>query len=404
MSAPSTPSTPAQQPTATGTGLRSVSPRTLLAHPRADYYLILGSTLMLLVLGLVMVLSASSVIAYSNSGNAYSYFARQATWAGVGLIVLFVAARSPIAWWRRTAYLLLFAVLLLLAAVLIPGIGTAVNGQRNWIDFGGPFRLQPSETAKLVLVVWGAAVLATKGRLIREPVHLAVPLLPVAVVILGLVLAGGDLGTALVIAAIVAGLWWVVGAPMRVFVAIGAVGLAGIAALSIAAPYRLERFSSWLNPEADYLGAGWQAVHGKFALASGGWWGLGLGASREKWGGLPEAHTDFIFAIVGEELGLVGTLTVLLLFTALLFAAVRVALRAGDDFVRIAAAGIAIWIAFQAVVNIGAVLGLLPITGVPLPLVSYGGTAMLTLMISFGLLLSAHVHRDVPMGRLGGPD
>jgi cell division protein FtsW len=382
MSAPTTP------PTTPATGLRTVSPRSLLAHPRADYYLILGSTLMLLILGLVMVLSASSVIAYQNSGNAYSYFARQATWAGVGLVLLFVAARSPIAWWRRTAYLLLFVVFALLVAVLIPGVGTAVNGQRNWIDIGGPFRLQPSETAKLVLVVWGAAVLATKGRLIREPMHLAVPLLPVAAGILALVLAGGDLGTALVLAAIVTGLWWVVGAPMRVFVAIAAVGLAGIAALSVAAPYRLDRFSSWLNPEADYLGAGWQAVHGKFALASGGWWGLGLGASREKWGGLPEAHTDFIFAIVGEELGLVGTLTVLLLFSALIFAAVRVALRAGDDFVRIAAAGIAIWIAFQAVVNIGAVLGLLPITGVPLPLVSYGGSALLPTLAGIGLLLA----------------
>jgi cell division protein FtsW len=368
----------------------------LLAHPRSDYYLILGSTLMLLVLGLVMVLSASSVVAYQDSGSSYTFFGRQVTWAVVGLALMAFAARAPVGLWRRSAFVLLGVVLLLLVAVLVPGLGTAVNGQRNWIDFGGPFRLQPSEAAKLALVVWGAAVLATKGRLLHRPAHLAVPLLPVSVLILLLVLAGGDLGTALVLGAIISGLWWVVGAPMRVFAGIAVIGLAGIAALSVAAPYRLERFSAWLNPEADYLGAGWQAIHGKFALASGGWWGLGLGASREKWGGLPEAHTDFIFAIVGEELGLVGTLTVLTLFAALLLGAIRVALRAGDDFARIAAAGIAIWIGFQAVVNIGAVLGLLPITGVPLPLLSYGGSALLPTLAAIGLLLAFARQPETP--------
>jgi len=276
--------------------------------------------------------------------------------------------------------------------VLVPGVGVEVNGNRNWLDVGGPFRLQPSEAVKLVLIVWGASVLTTKQALLHQWRHLLVPVLPVAATALVLVLMGGDLGTALVIMAVVGALYFVAGAPWRLFALLGGIAVAGVVALSVTTPYRLERFTTWLNPEADYLGSGWQAVHSKFALATGGWWGVGLGASREKWGGLPEAHTDFIFAIVGEELGLVGTLTVLLLFAGLILAGIRIALRATDRFVRLTAAGITFWVAFQAVVNIGAVLGLLPITGVPLPLVSYGGSALLPTLAGLGLLLALSRH------------
>ena len=165
-------------------------------------------------------------------------------------------------------------------------------------------------------------------------------------------------------------------------------GLAGIALLTLAAPYRMSRFTSWLDPSADRLGESWQVTQGQFALGTGGWWGLGLGASREKWGSLPEAHTDFIFPVVGEELGLVGTLTVLALFAVIAFVAFRLVHSSDDAFVRLASAGVGTWIVFQAVVNIGAVLSLLPITGVPLPLVSYGGSSLVPLLISLGMLMS----------------
>ncbi|HYN68443.1 MAG TPA: FtsW/RodA/SpoVE family cell cycle protein, partial [Ornithinibacter sp.] len=200
---------------------------------------------------------------------------------------------------------------------------------------------------------------------------------------------GGDLGTAVVLMAITGALFFVAGAPMRLFVVLGGVAAAGVAYLSITAPHRLDRFDTWLNPSlADPLGNGLQYRHGLYALGGGGWWGVGLGAGREKWGRLPEAHTDFIYAVIGEELGLAGTLTVLALFGVLVFAGVRISLRTGDPFVRLAAAAATAWIGAQALVNIGAVLGLLPIAGLPLPLVSYGGAALLITLVALGMLLS----------------
>ena len=366
--------------------LRPVS--RLLDRPLADYHLVLGATALLLVLGLVMVLSASSVIAYADSGSSFSIVEKQVMWVAVGVPLMVVASRFPPSLWRRMAYPAMAVAIGLLCLLLVPGVGRSVNGNTNWIDFGGPFRIQPSEAAKFALVLWGADLLARKQRLLDQWRHLLIPLLPVAFGVIALVLVGGDLGTALVLMAIVAVLLLVAGAPMRLFGLLGVGALGLIAVMSVTAPHRMRRFQYWLNPESDPLGAGWQALHGKYALASGGWWGLGLGASREKWGNLPEAHTDFIFAVVGEELGLLGTITVLLLFAALVTGGLRIAMRARDPFTRYAAAGATGWIAFQAMVNIGAVLGILPITGVPLPLLSYGGSALLPLLAAIGMLLS----------------
>jgi cell division protein FtsW len=240
------------------------------------------------------------------------------------------------------------------------------------------------------LIVWGADLLARKQRMgsLTRWRHLVVPLVPVAFLVVGLVVVGGDLGTALVLMAVLMGLLFVVGAPMRLFVGVG--GLLGglVTALIVMEPYRVTRVTTFLDPFADYEGSGWQAAHSVFALSTGGWWGVGLGASREKWGTLPEAHTDFIFAIIGEELGLVGTLAVLALFAGLCYAGVRLATRTRDPFVRLATAGIVSWLCVQAFVNIGAVVGVLPITGIPLPLVSYGGSAMLPTMTALGILLA----------------
>ncbi len=355
-------------------------------HPLSPYYLLLGTSLLLLLLGVIMVLSASSVLSLRVHGSSFTLASRQALFAVVGVVLMLIMSRRSVTFYRRIAYPALLFALVALVAVLV--IGVQVAGQRNWIAISGPFRFQPSEFAKIALVIWCADLLARKDALLDQWKHLLIPLVPVTALILGLIILEGDLGTTLVIIPIVAAMLFVAGAPLRLFVALTAVVVAGVLALSIAAPYRVERFTSWWNHSSDALGSGWQALHGQYALASGGWFGLGLGASREKWGSLPEAHTDFIFAVVGEELGLLGTLTVLGLFAVLVAVAVRMARATTDPFVRLATTGIAAWIVTQALVNVGAVLSLLPITGVSLPLLSYGGSSLLPLLMSLGMLMA----------------
>jgi len=355
-------------------------------HPMVLYYLLLGAALALLLLGLLMVLSASSVLSIRQFGSPYTLAQRQGLFAAAGIVLMLIATRVPVAWWRRLAWPALVIAFGLLGAVLV--IGVEVSGQRNWIDIFGPFRLQPSEFAKLAIILWSADLLTRKQASINRWSHLLVPLLPVTCLMLLLVLLEGDVGNTLLLAMIVGGVLFAAGAPLRLFVVLGGAGLLAIAALTLAAPYRMSRFTSWLDPGADRLGDGWQVTQGQYALGTGGWWGVGLGASREKWGSLPEAHTDFIFPVIGEELGLIGTLTVLVLFGVIAFVAFRIVQSATDPFVRLAAAGIGTWIIVQAIVNIGAVLSLLPITGVPLPFVSYGGSSLIPLLIAIGMLLS----------------
>jgi cell division protein FtsW len=357
-------------------------------HPMAPYYLILGAAMLLLGLGLVMVLSSSSVESYEIHDSAFTLFGRQAIFAVAGVIAMMVISRMPIPMIRRLALAFLVVSIVLLLLTFVPGIGAPVNGQRNWIRLAGPFRLQPSEFAKLALIIWSADLFARRGRHLDQWRVLLVPFLPVAALVTGLVVMEGDLGTAIILAIIVAGLLFVAGAPMRIFVALGAIGVAGIGALSLTAGYRMRRFTAWLNPEADLDGAGWQLTQGKYALGTGGWWGVGLGGSREKWGALPEAHTDFIFPVIGEELGLLGALTVLGLFAAITVFALRMAIRTSDTFVRISCVGIVAWLIGQALVNLGAVLQLMPITGVPLPFVSYGGSSLLPSLMAIGILLA----------------
>jgi cell division protein FtsW len=361
----------------------------VLQRPLASYSVLLTTTLLLTGIGLVMVFSAASVRDYAATGSSFSTGFRQAVFVSLGVPLMLGASRVPVAVWRRLAYPGLIGTLMLLVVVLVPGVGHKVNGAQSWIPIGGGFNLQPAELAKLALVVWGADLLVRKKKLLRDWKHLAVPLLPVAALVLLLVLLQPDLGTAVVVAAAVLGLVWVVGMPARYLSVLLAVLVTGGGLLALSAPHRVERLLSFRDPFADASDTGYQAVQGLYALSSGGWFGLGLGASREKWsGGLPEAHTDFVFAIIGEELGLLGTLTVLLLFASLVYSGVRIAQRATDPFVRLAASGVTAWVGCQAVINIGAVVGLLPITGLPLPLVSYGGSALLVTLLALGMLLS----------------
>lgn len=360
--------------------------RLLATHPLSTYYLIAGASLMLLGLGLVMVLSASSIESYRVYGSPYTLATRQALFAALGVVAMFFAARMPVQFWRGLARWLLGLAAILLVVVLV--IGVEVAGQRNWIEIFGPFRLQPSEFAKIALVVWGADMLARRQRRTTTWQDLLVPVLPVAIVMMILVQAEGDFGNTLMLAAITGGMLFAAGAPARFFAIMALVGGLGVWVLTLLAPYRMARFTDWLDPQADRLGGGWQLTQGQYALGTGGVMGVGLGASREKWGSLPEAHTDFIFSVIGEELGLIGTFAVLTLFALLAFAIFRMTSTTKDPFVRIASAGVGAWVVFQAVINIGAVLGLLPITGVPLPLVSYGGSSLVPTLGALGMLLA----------------
>ena len=368
----------------------------LFNHPLSTYYLLMGATLLLLVLGLIMVLSASSIESLKFSGSSYTLFVRQLMFAVGGVIMMFIVARrTSIQFWRGISVGLLGFAVITLVVVLV--IGVSVAGQKNWIDLFGPFRFQPSEFAKLALVVWGADQLSRNLRERYSWKTLLVPVLPVALVMMGLIILEGDFGNTFLLGVIFLGMMFAAGAPMRLFVYAACAAAVGMFVATLAAPYRMERFTAWLDPNADPLGAAYQVNQGQLALGSGGFLGLGVGASREKWGSLPEAHTDFIFSVIGEELGLVGTITIILLFAILAFAIFRLSRTSNDRFVRFAAAGVGCWIVGQASLNIGAVLGLLPITGVPLPLVSYGGSSLIPTLAAIGMLLACA--RNEPAAR-----
>ncbi|TCC33361.1 putative lipid II flippase FtsW [Kribbella sindirgiensis] len=360
----------------------------VLDRPLTSYHIVLGATGLLLVLGLMMVLSASSVLSLRVNGNSYTIFVRQLIWVGVGLPMAYVASRMTPRHFRMLAYVALLGSMFLLVLTYIPGLGVGVNGNTNWLNLGGPLQIQPSEFAKLAMVMWCADLYARKEKLLTQWKHLLVPMVPVCGLVIALVVGQHDLGTALVLMAVMIGMIWIVGAPTRLFVATIAV-VGTVAAYFVnAEKYRLDRVTSFLDPFANPTTVGWQAYHSFYALSTGGWWGVGIGNSRQKWSNLPEAHTDFIFSVIGEELGLVGSLTVLALFLTLAYAGVRIATRNTEPFVRYAAAGITIWIMAQTLVNLGAVIGLLPIVGIPLPLLSYGGSALLPTLIAIGMLLS----------------
>ena len=363
------------------------SVREALDRPLTSYYLLLGASTLLLTLGLMMVLSASSVYSFINyDGDSYYVFRRQLTWVLLALPIALVASRLPHRVVRMLAWPGVIAALATLALTQTK-LGVEVSGNTNWLELG-PVRLQPSELAKLAVILWCADLYARKEKLLGNWRHVLMPMLPVTGLVITLVLIQRDLGTALVLFAIVLGMLWVVGAPARLFV----LGLTtvGVLALWLAttSKERLERLTNFADPFKDYQGAGWQPAHGLFAMSSGGIFGKGISGSQQKWGNLPAAHTDFIYAVLGEELGLVGTLLVLALFLTIAYAGFRVALRTKDPFVRYMSAGITIWLTVQMMINVGMVLALLPVIGIPMPLVSYGGSALLPSLVALGLLIS----------------
>ncbi|HKF00003.1 MAG TPA: putative lipid II flippase FtsW [Actinomycetes bacterium] len=354
----------------------------------SSYRLLVAVILILVAIGVVMVLSASSVVAFAEYGNSYAVFKKQLVWALVGLAIMLAVSRVDYRRWRRLgAPLLLVAVLALVWVTVAPG-GVEISGSTRWIEVAAGLRFQPSELAKLALLVFGADVLTRKARLLGDVRHLLVPVLPVTLLLAALVMLQPDLGTTVLLCAIASGLLFLAGTPLRTLASLTALGLAAGFQLILAAPYRRRRLFAFLDPTADPQNTGYHLIQGQLALGSGGLLGVGLGASRQKWSYVPNAHTDFIFAIIGEELGLLGTLAVVALFIVFAYAGVRVARRAPDPFGRHLAGGVTIWIVVTALINMGAVVGLLPITGVPLPLVSFGGSSMIVLLTALGLLLS----------------
>lgn len=343
-------------------------------------------TMVLVFLGLIMILSSSMVSSLTSNGSSFFFLKKQLMWVVIGLAGFVAFMRLDYRKFRGMGYLLVPLVLLLLVAVLVPGVGTTVGGSSRWLGFG-PLTFQPSEFAKLALILFAADVLSRKKEITLDNVwHTMLPVVPVMGAMALLVILQPDLGTTLMIGAIGLGMLFVAGAPLRYVLPLGGVALALATVASLAAPYRRARVMAFLDPWADPLNTGYQTIQGLIALGSGGWFGVGLGASRQKWNYIPNAHTDYIFSILGEEMGLFGTFVVLGMFAALAYLGIRTARKAPDRFGMFLAAGITIVISFQAIVNIGAVTATLPITGVPLPLVSFGGSSLVITLISMGVL------------------
>lgn len=348
-------------------------------------FLILLFTLATLALGLVMVFSASSYAALITFGDPAYYFKRQLIWALLGLGGLVAASRYPYFKLQRWATPLLFFSLVLLVVVLV--VGSSAWGSRRWLEVGS-LRLQPSELLKLTMVIYLAQNLSRRQEKLTNFFHGLFPLLLIVIFLCALVLAQPDLGTAVIIAGTAYLLFFVAGARTSHLVPLLVLGVGAAAGAILLAPYRLERWLAFLDPEADPTGSGFQILQSLLALGSGGFFGVGLGLSKQKLLYVPARHTDFIFAILGEELGFLGTFTVVLLFLFFVWRGLRVALLAPDTFGSLLAAGITSLVGLQAAVNIAAVTRILPVTGITLPLISYGGSSLVFTLVGIGVLLN----------------
>jgi cell division protein FtsW len=361
---------------------------TFFTKPVNLYYMLLGSTLGLSILGLIMVFSASSIYSIDAKGSSYAIVLRQFIFLVLSIPMAWVFSRFSLAQWKLVARFGFIVSVGLL--VLVQLIGKSVNGNHNWISLG-IVDVQPSEIAKFLMILWAGFMLAKQERSGVDHTVVLKQIAPAFALCIILVMLGSDLGTASIFACILAGLLWVSGLRLGIFGIALSVGLVGLTAAILTSPYRVQRFMVFLNPFAEdqYKLYGWQPAHSLLGLASGGFFGVGLGASRQKWGNLAEAHTDFIFAVIGEELGLFGTIATLLLLSVLLFSIFKLALRAHDPMVRYVASGFGCWLAIQTILNIGSAISVLPVVGVTLPFVSYGGSALIATYMGIGFVLGA---------------
>jgi cell division protein FtsW len=338
--------------------------------------------------GLVMILSASSVTSFATYGSSFMFFQRQLLGAAIGLVAFFAGARIDYRAWRKFSFVMIGGCMVLLIAVLVPGVGVSAGGSARWLPLG-PMSFQPSELTKLALIIFAADIFSRKKEeTLQDLSHTILPMLPVVGVLSLLVIMQPDLGTTLLIGAIGFGMLFIAGAPLRYLFVAGLGGTTFAAAATLLEPYRRARLLAFLDPWSDPLRNGYQTIQSLIALGSGGWFGVGLGASRQKWLYVPNAHTDFIFAILGEEMGLMGTFVIVGLFTFLVYLGVKTAQRAPDRAGLLMASGITMWMGLQAIVNMGAVTASLPITGVPLPLVSFGSTSLVISLAAMGILVN----------------
>lgn len=359
----------------------------IFSRPELPFNLIIWSTVLLSALGLTMVLSASTVTSLQDNGNTYSIFIRQFFFLLLGTTAAYWAFRVRSGVWLRIGRVSLTVSVITLLLPFVPLLGKDIKGNRNWIEFAG-FTLQPSEFAKFGLILWTAYHLKNLD-FFKDPWRSSLFLLPGFIVIELIIIIQKDLGTALLVFLIFAGILFIAGTPLKYFAATALPIIVLSSALIFSSAYRMDRFAALLDPfdERYYKFSGWQPAHSIMGMASGGLWGSGLGASKQKWANLAEAHTDFIFSVIGEELGLLGSLLVLSLYAALIYAIIRVALKTKDDFSRYICAAIACWFIAQVVVNIGSATSLIPVIGVTLPFISYGGSSLLANLLAVGYVL-----------------
>nr|WP_090274099.1 putative lipid II flippase FtsW [Mycolicibacterium komanii]CRL67012.1 cell division protein FtsW [Mycolicibacterium komanii] len=370
-----------------------------LGRPMTSFHLIIAVAALLTTLGLTMVLSASGVYSYDQDGSPWAVFGKQVLWTVIGLFGFYIAMRTPVQLMRRMAFSSFALTIVLLILVLIPGIGTVSNGSRGWFVVAG-FSMQPSELAKIAFAIWGAHLLAARRMEQATLREMLIPLVPAAFVALALIVAQPDLGQTVSLGIILLGLLWYAGLPLRVFVSSLFMVVVSAAVLAMAEGYRSARVQSWLNPGADAQGSGYQARQARFALANGGVFGDGLGQGAAKWNYLPNAHNDFIFAIIGEELGFIGAGGLLCLFGLFAYTGMRIARRSADPFLRLLTATATLWIMGQVFINVGYVVGLLPVTGLQLPLISAGGTSTATTLLMIGIMASAARHEPEAVAAL----
>ncbi|MEN2741212.1 putative lipid II flippase FtsW [Microbacterium sp. X-17] len=384
--------TPPQAPSADPPERRGLAARVRLGAvfaPVSSEFLLIASTALLLTgFGLVMILSATSATATAAGQQPYDAVLKQAVFAVIGIPLMFIASRLPLSFWKKAAWPGLIAASALQLLVLTP-LGVENDGNRNWISIGG-LQAQPAEFLKLALALWLGTVLFRKQALLGKWRHALIPALPVTILVIGTDLAGGDLGTAMILFVVaLAGLFFS-GVKLRILLVPLTLSAAAVGFLALNSSNRMARIMSFLNPDttACYYNECYQSLHGIWGLAGGGILGLGLGNSKEKYDWLPAAANDYIFAIIGEELGLVGCLVVLALFTIFAIGAFHIVRRSNDMFVRVVAGAIGVWVIGQALLNIGVVLRLFPVLGVPLPFVSQGGTSLISVLLASGVLLS----------------
>ncbi|WP_241981402.1 putative lipid II flippase FtsW [Cryobacterium algoritolerans] len=358
----------------------------------ASYFLLLGTTLFLLVFGLVMVLSSSSVDSYLENAGFFGTVLRQGGFALVGVPLLLVVSRLPLQFWRRVAWPTLVVSCLLQCLVVFTPLGITVAGNTNWLSLGG-IQFQPSEAIKLALVIWLGMILSQKKDKLDDWRHVYIPVFGVGGGAVLLVLIGGDLGTVMIMAGILFGALFFAGVRLRLLAIPLVIGTVLALLVAVSSSNRMTRILSFLGTGCDAVdgtisSACWQPLHGTWALANGGIFGVGLGNSKAKWSWLPAADNDYIFAIIGEELGLIGAIVVLCMFILLAFSFIRIMRTSRSLQAKVSTAAVLVWVIGQALVNIGVVLGVFPVLGVPLPLVSAGGTALLSTLVAIGIVLS----------------